>query len=585
MAAKQTFYDWCIENDKQELLSEWHKAKNGSLTPRDILARSNKAVWWQKYYDDSYTKKRFLFEWQATPNNRKRGTKCPFLCNPPKYIYPGFNDLQTKDPQTAKYWHPIKNGKLTPSDVFPQSRKKVWWYLPYDDPNSGKHFDFEWELSIQNMTQRTEKCPYLTNDKILKGFNDLATLFPNLAEEWSPENTIEADEISPESPKKVKWVCQKHPGHKWEANINLRTRNKSGCPYCANQKVMQGYNDLATTEPVIANEWSAENKIKATEVTRGSTLKIKWICSKNSAHKYIATVNDRTTGKSCPYCAGRRVLKGDNDLETLYPDIAVEWDYVKNGKLMPTEITAHNMRKIWWKCSKGHSYDMAVANKIKEGINCPFCSNRRLLKGYNDLMTSHPDIAKEWSDENKIPADEIITGSGQRGIWICSKNPSHKWEATVSSRTFNKTGCPFCNASHGENLISNILLKMAVNFTIQYRFENCYAIKALPFDFAVVKSGQIYLIEYDGIQHFDKVDLFGGMEYFKNVQSHDNKKNKYCKENDIPLLRIPYIFEPQEDQEKIERMVLEFIEEGKIPDEIINFYKQQLGNNYCKNLN
>lgn len=582
MKSKQTFYDWCIENNKQDLLSEWHKTRNDSLTPYDVSVGSNKTVWWQKHYIDPSTNKEFLFEWRSTPNNRKHGRECPYLCTPPKVVYPGFNDLQTKNPETAKYWHPSKNGTLTPSDVFSQSGKKVWWFLSYDDPNNGNHFNFEWNMSIQGMTQRTEKCPYLTNDKIWKGFNDLATLYPKLVDEWSSENGVKPDELLPGSPKKVKWVCQKYPEHKWEANINSRTRLKSGCPYCAGQKVMEGFNDLATTEPWLAKEWSEENIIKPTQITRGSVKKIKWVCPINSSHKYESTPNDRTGGKGCPYCAGRRVLKGDNDLQTLYPDIAKEWDYAKNGRLKPTEITAHNMKKVWWRCQKGHSYDMEVANKIKDGIECPICSNRRLLKGYNDLATLYPDIAKEWSDENEISADAVVAGSTRRGVWICSKNSSHKWETTVSNRTFSKTGCPFCNASHGEILISNTLLKLGVNFEIQYRFEDCRIIKTLPFDFAVIKSGKILLIEYDGMQHFDAKDFFGGIAGFRELQIRDSTKNKYCAENNIPLLRIPYTFEPQRDQEKIEVMVREFINEGKIPNEILNFYKQRPGNTYYK---
>lgn len=576
---KETFYDWCIKNNRQDLLLEWHKTRNGSLTPYNISAGSNRKIWWQKHYIDTDTNKEFTFEWVATPNNRRR-RKCPYLCSPPKSIYVGFNDLQTKDPETAKYWHPTKNGALMPTDVFQQSGKKVWWYFPYDDPITKKHFDFEWKSSIQSMTERAEKCPYLANDKIWKGFNDLATRFPKLVEEWSSENTISPDEILPGSPKKVKWVCRKHPEHKWEANINSRTRLNSGCPYCANQKVMKGFNDLATTNPILATEWSNENKIRPTEVTHGSTLKIKWVCPQNPHHKYVAAINDRTSGKDCPYCAGRRVLKGDNDLLTLYPEAAAEWDYEKNGKLKPTEITAHNMRKVWWKCPNGHSYDMEVANKIKGGINCPICSNRRLLKGYNDLATLYPDIAKEWSDENDIPANEIIAGSGKRGVWICNQDPSHKWEATVSNRTYLKTGCPFCNTSHGEQLISSFLSNKNIDFKTEYRFEKCRSKKALPFDFAVRKENEIYLIEYDGEQHFNEKDYFGGAEAFNLLREHDNAKNNFCADNKILLLRIPYIYDPINDKLKIESFINEFLNSGTIAIEILRFYKEQINNNY-----
>ena len=577
--SRQSFYEWCIENKREDLIDQWDKEKNGPLTPQTVTSASNKSVWWRLPYDDERTGKHFCFEWQASPNARKGGTNCPYLSVPPRAVKEGFNDLATQYPEIAKEWNYVKNGDLKPTAVVAKSGKKVWWIKKYEDPLTKKIFDFEWEASIQSRTVGNG-CPYITNKKLYSGFNDLATRFPELAEEWSEENELKPTEVLFGSTLKVKWVCRRNPTHKWEAAVYSRTKYNSDCPYCASQKVMKGFNDLATTDALLAQEWSNENIIKPTHITRGSTRKIKWICPVNPLHKYEATPNDRTSGKNCPYCAGRRILPGDNDLQTLYPDVASEWDYEKNGDLKPTMISAHNMRKIWWRCPKGHSYDMEVANKIKDGINCPICSNKRLLSGYNDLATLYPDIAEEWSKENTVSANQVIAGSSMRGMWVCRNNPKHKWEATVSNRTFNKTGCPFCNVSHGEILISSILSKMDANFKIQYRFENCYAIETLPFDFAVIKLGRVQLIEYDGIQHFDEKDFFGGSTGFKVLRNHDNTKNKYCAENDIPLLRIPYIYDPQRDQTKIEAIVRGFVEMGHIPDEIIDFYKQQPVNNY-----
>lgn len=101
---------------------------------------------------------------------------------------------------------------------------------------------------------------------------------------------------------------------------------------------------------------------------------------------------------------------------------------------------------------------------------------------------------------------------------------------------------------------------MNVSFQIQYRFEDCYAMKASPFDFAVITSGSIHLIEYDGVQHFDEKDFFGGSSGFQILRDHDNAKNKYCAENNIPLLRIPYSYNPQRDQAKIEEAARGFLE-------------------------
>ena len=72
----------------------------------------------------------------------------------------GVNDLATLYPELAKEWHPTKNGNLKPCDVTKGKVKKVWWLLPYDDPRTGKHFNFEWEATIGDRINGTG-CPYL----------------------------------------------------------------------------------------------------------------------------------------------------------------------------------------------------------------------------------------------------------------------------------------------------------------------------------------------------------------------------------------------------------------------------------------
>ena len=90
-------------------------------------------------------------------------------------------NLQETDPELAKQWHPTKNGNLLPKDVTRGSSNKVQWYLPYDDPKTGNHFDFEWEAIIYNRV-RNPGCPYISGNKVWPGFNDLKTVNPNLSQ-------------------------------------------------------------------------------------------------------------------------------------------------------------------------------------------------------------------------------------------------------------------------------------------------------------------------------------------------------------------------------------------------------------------
>lgn len=110
----------------------------------------------------------------------------------------------------------------------------------------------------------------------------------------------------------------------------------------------------------------------------------------------------------------------------------------------------------------------------------------------------------------------------------------------------NQIRCRRCSnkMSKGEILIENYLRKNDIEYEMQYTFDDLKAndkIHYLKFDFAIWKNKNFYyLIEFDGKQHSKPVDFYGGIEAFKVLQDNDNKKNEYCINNNINLLRIPY---------------------------------------------
>ena len=91
--------------------------------------------------------------------------------------------------------------------------------------------------------------------------NSLAEVHPELVSEWSKKNKIKPTEVSIGSHKKVIWKCKL--GHEWIATVKSRTINKTGCPYCSHNKVLAGFNDLATLFPEVADEWSDKNEKKS----------------------------------------------------------------------------------------------------------------------------------------------------------------------------------------------------------------------------------------------------------------------------------------------------------------------------------
>ena len=149
--------------------------------------------------------------------------------------------LAETNPELVKEWHPTKNGNLTPYNTSCGRKIKVWWLLPYDDPKTGKHFDFEWEAWLHNRRRGTS-CPYLTNQAVFEGYNDLQTLSPHLLKFWSPKNKIKPTEISPHSHRSVYWKCEN--GHDYVAKIYAVNTELCSCPYCRRDKGTKGEKEV-----------------------------------------------------------------------------------------------------------------------------------------------------------------------------------------------------------------------------------------------------------------------------------------------------------------------------------------------------
>ena len=202
-----TLREWCEENNRLDILAEWHPTKNGDLTVDNVTSSSGQNIWWYLPYDDPVTGKHFDFEWRNIISNRtKRGDGCPYLCG--KAVFHGYNDLATLMPDLAKEWHPTKNGRLTPKDITTHYGKKVWWYLPYDDPETGKHFNFEWQTTVDSRVGNNLGCPYISNKSVWVGYNDLETTHPDIAQKFHPtkNGTLTPKDFTYGSGKIVWWL-------------------------------------------------------------------------------------------------------------------------------------------------------------------------------------------------------------------------------------------------------------------------------------------------------------------------------------------------------------------------------------------
>lgn len=266
-----------------------------------------------------------------------------------------------------------------------------------------------------------------------------------LLAQWDIEQNLPLtpDDVTFGSHKKVRWTCPS--GHSWQAMVYTRSEGAS-CPYCTGRKASPEQNSLTKQIPALAAEWDDEMNAPLTpqSVTTGSHKLIWWRCPKG--HSWRAAVYSRTTlGTGCPVCTGRQALAGENDLATLYPDIAAQWDEEKNGALHPSNVTAGSNRRVWWRCEKGHSYRAVIAQRVQRGDGCPYCANRKVLPGFNDLATAAPLVAKQWHETlNGALTPEMVTaGSHKKAWWQCSYG--HVWKAAIYSRAgVQQCGCPVC---------------------------------------------------------------------------------------------------------------------------------------------
>jgi hypothetical protein len=327
----------------------------------------------------------------------------------------GVDDLLSQRPDLA-----AELFEGDPSEIFVTGGKKVKWKC-----NLGHIY----ETSPNIRVWQKSGCSYCFNKKVLSGFNDLQTRFPEIAASaygWDPTT------ILPFSGKQRDWQCDE--GHIWNASVGSRTNMKSGCPYCSGRIAIPGVNDLKTIDPRVASQaygWDPSR------VLSYSNIKMDWIC--DIGHIWDEAPSPRRRNNSgCPYCANFRILPGFNDILTTHPKLASQLFDTD-----PTTIHAGHSKKVTWICGLGHKWDSAPNTRSRQNLGCPTCSGQKLLPGYNDLATVYPKIAAE-----AISADttRLSPGTAKKIKWMCPEG--HEYVSAVGSRTGpQKTGCPTC--AHG----------------------------------------------------------------------------------------------------------------------------------------
>ena len=301
-----------------------------------------------------------------------------------------------------------------------------------------------WPAQVKGRTSGLG-CPYCAGRATLPGFNDLATVRPDLAAQLVDQSL--AHILTAGSNHTVDWCCPTCHGV-WPAMPNTRTRrNGTGCPYCAGTKSLPGFNDLAHTHPSLARELADPST--ASSILSGSSTKVLWHCG-TCGQDWPASPASRTRSHSgCPYCSGRIPIPGVNDLGTLMPELASQLV----DPSLATTLTIGSGRKPQWRDPDhpDHVWTATVKDRVRA-----FRAGRigdTALKSDGTRMERHPgmhatlgqcrpDLLAEAVDPGT--ATGLTEGSGKVISWRCPKCQL-AYQRSVRDRATRNLGCPNCD--------------------------------------------------------------------------------------------------------------------------------------------
>jgi hypothetical protein len=205
----------CLATLRPELAREWDKERNQPLKPGDVTVGSDRKVSWRCPNDRRHF-------WLGAISHRagKARTGCPHCAH--KSIFSGASLADLKS-RIAALWHPTRNGRLTPRDLFPSSGRRVWWKC-LNGP------DHEWEAAVYAVSN-SKGCPFCAHRRV-SVTNCLATRFPKVARTWHPTRNGEDTprDVLATGKKRYWWICA--TGHEWNAVMESRTILGTGCFVC-----------------------------------------------------------------------------------------------------------------------------------------------------------------------------------------------------------------------------------------------------------------------------------------------------------------------------------------------------------------
>lgn len=291
---------------------------------------------------------------------------------------------------------------------------------------------------------------------------------------------------------------------------------------------------LALENPELVLEWSENNELSPMDVTIGSHKKVWW--KGKCGHEWEAIIKNRVNGSGCPYCSGNKVLKGFNDLASLFPEIAAEWSE-KNYPLAPDMVTAKSNKQIIWRCRNNHEWKAKISDRTN-GSGCKWCS--RYIRVLQTSLRGDAELSELWSEKNNIRFEEANGHSRCMYWWKC-RQCGEDFRASVG---FIRKGavCPSCRKADSEKRYQELLERRKLNRSRRFRLP------ARAFEYYAFKAGLQVIKEDDSLigipfqlflpKYRAAIEFSEQHDYTKQRRRNNEVMNDLCLKTQIKMFRI-----------------------------------------------
>ena len=353
----------------------------------------------------------------------------------------GFNDLKTVNPRLAKEWHPTKNGNLKPTDVYANSRTRVWWQCP---------IGHEYQAVVRERNSGRTNCP-IRASRHKTSFPEQAIFyyvkknFPSASNKMIiKKNGMEFDIYIPE----IKTAIE-YDGSAWHKTDIQHERELKKYEFCKKHEICL-IRVKECTEPLWDD--TADKIFCVTETKKRNYLALQKVI--NDLLYAIGKIKQKITiERDENKILSNYLSKIENSLADTRPDVAKKWHKTKNGNLTPDMFTKDSHYEAWWQCDCGKEWKKNINHMTRQTYGCPVCSKvqggeslRKLsVKRKGSLKENMPELAKEWhpTKNGDLRPTDITAGSNEIVWWQCKKC-GYEWQADIRHRVKGFCKCPKC---------------------------------------------------------------------------------------------------------------------------------------------